>query len=89
MYVRCAQIVLSCLLVLPYYENKYESRRILLLLLDGATCLCVCVCGQNDPERTNSVFRGDFYVTGDSARKDDDGYIWFAARTDDVINSSG
>jgi len=51
--------------------------------------VCVCVCGQNDPERTNSVFRGDFYVTGDSARKDDDGYIWFAARTDDVINSSG
>lgn len=43
----------------------------------------------NDSERTESVFRGDFYMTGDSARRDDDGYFWFAARVDDVINSAG
>lgn len=44
---------------------------------------------QSDSERTESVFRGDFYMTGDSARRDDDGYFWFAARVDDVINSAG
>jgi len=44
---------------------------------------------QNDPARTASAFRGDFYVTGDCARKDDAGYFWFSTRTDDVINSAG
>ncbi|KAK5708971.1 hypothetical protein LTR17_020197 [Elasticomyces elasticus] len=30
-----------------------------------------------------------FYVTGDRARRDKDGYFWFVGRDDDVINSSG
>jgi len=52
-------------------------------------CALRAAVAQNDPDRTKSVFRGDFYVTGDVARKDDDGYFWFSTRTDDVINSSG
>lgn len=32
---------------------------------------------------------GEWYVTGDRAFKDTDGYIWFVGRSDDVINSSG
>lgn len=43
----------------------------------------------NDPARTASVHRGDFYVTGDCAHKDDDGYFWFSTRVDDVISSAG
>ncbi|XP_033112474.1 acyl-coenzyme A synthetase ACSM3, mitochondrial-like isoform X2 [Anneissia japonica] len=43
----------------------------------------------NDPERTASVFKGDFYLTGDRALKDEDGYFWFVARDDDVITSAG
>ncbi|MFJ7730973.1 acyl-CoA synthetase MbcS [Lysinibacillus sp. NPDC097231] len=43
----------------------------------------------NDPERTNLQFRGDWYITGDRAYKDDDGYFWFEGRGDDVIISSG
>jgi len=35
------------------------------------------------------VFRGDFYMTGDCAHKDEDGYFWFSSRADDVISSSG
>ncbi|XP_070186257.1 acyl-coenzyme A synthetase ACSM3, mitochondrial-like [Littorina saxatilis] len=42
-----------------------------------------------DPERTESVFRGDFYLTGDRAHMDKDGYIFFVGRDDDVISSSG
>ncbi|MFP4030045.1 MAG: AMP-binding protein [Desulfococcaceae bacterium] len=42
-----------------------------------------------EPERTASVFRGDWYLTGDRAYIDDDGYFWFVGRSDDVILTSG
>lgn len=42
-----------------------------------------------DPEKTASTQRGDFYLTGDRAIKDEDGYFWFVGRSDDVILSSG
>ncbi|WP_210364912.1 acyl--CoA ligase [Bacillus sp. REN3] len=42
-----------------------------------------------DPERTSMQFRGDYYVTGDKASKDEDGYFWFEGRGDDIIISSG
>ena len=42
-----------------------------------------------DPERTAMQFRGDFYITGDRAKKDEDGYLWFEGRRDDIIISSG
>ena len=34
-------------------------------------------------------FRGDWYITGDQARKDEEGYFWFEGRGDDIIISSG
>jgi acyl-coenzyme A synthetase/AMP-(fatty) acid ligase len=34
-------------------------------------------------------FRGDWYLTGDRARRTEDGYHWFVGRTDDVIKSAG
>jgi acetyl-CoA synthetase len=34
-------------------------------------------------------FRGDYYVTGDKAKMDEDGYFWFEGRSDDIIISSG
>lgn len=43
----------------------------------------------NDPERTARQFRGDYYITGDRAKKDEDGYFWFEGRSDDIIISSG
>ena len=46
-----------------------------------------------DPERTTACFvngpAGRWYVTGDRARRDSDGYIWYCGRQDDIINSSG
>ena len=44
---------------------------------------------RNDPERTAATRRGDWYVTGDRAYRDDDGYFWFVSRADDVILSAG
>lgn len=42
-----------------------------------------------DPERTAMQFRGEYYITGDKAKKDEDGYFWFEGRGDDIIISSG
>jgi acyl-coenzyme A synthetase/AMP-(fatty) acid ligase len=42
-----------------------------------------------NPRATADQFRGDWYLTGDRARRDEDGYLWFIGRADDVIKSSG
>jgi len=40
-------------------------------------------------EETSGKFRGDWYLTGDRAIRDVDGYFWFIGRRDDMIKSSG
>ena len=40
-------------------------------------------------EMYDSKFKNGWYVTGDRARMDEDGYFWFVGRTDDVINTAG
>ncbi|OAT81733.1 AMP-binding protein [Desulfotomaculum copahuensis] len=42
-----------------------------------------------NPEKTAGVYRGDWYITGDRAYKDEDGYFWFVGRSDDVILAAG
>jgi len=42
-----------------------------------------------EPDRTAAVFKGDWYLTGDRAYVDEDGYFWFVGRSDDVILTSG
>jgi acetyl-CoA synthetase len=42
-----------------------------------------------DDDRYRKCFAGGFYLTGDLARRDRDGYYWFVGRADDVIKSSG
>ncbi|MEX0679087.1 MAG: acetate--CoA ligase [Pirellulales bacterium] len=43
----------------------------------------------NAPERYEKCFAGGYYLTGDLARRDSDGYFWFVGRKDDVIKTSG
>jgi len=43
----------------------------------------------NEPARYQKCFAGGFYLTGDLAKRDKDGYFWFVGRKDDVIKSSG
>jgi acetyl-CoA synthetase len=45
----------------------------------------------NNPEKYQSYFlpNGDWYISGDSAYMDEDGYFWFQGRVDDVIMTSG
>ncbi|UCP00803.1 acetate--CoA ligase [Metapseudomonas lalkuanensis] len=40
-------------------------------------------------ERYRRCFSGDWYLSGDLARRDGDGYYWFVGRSDDVIKSAG
>ncbi|KAM4829214.1 acyl-coenzyme A synthetase ACSM1, mitochondrial-like isoform 1-T4 [Thomomys bottae] len=44
---------------------------------------------ENNPEKNAEVQCGDFYNSGDLAKMDSEGYIWFLGRGDDVINASG
>ncbi len=43
----------------------------------------------NKKELYESRFKNGWYITGDRARKDKDGYFWFVGRADDVINTAG
>jgi medium-chain acyl-CoA synthetase len=42
-----------------------------------------------EPERTALSYRNGWYLTGDRAYVDEDGYFWFVGRSDDVILTSG
>jgi len=42
-----------------------------------------------EPERYAKCFREGWYLTGDLARRDAEGYFWFVGRADDVIKTSG
>jgi acyl-coenzyme A synthetase/AMP-(fatty) acid ligase len=41
------------------------------------------------PDETAATFRGAWFLTGDYARVDADGYLWFLGRRDDLINTFG
>jgi acetyl-CoA synthetase len=43
----------------------------------------------HEEERYNKCFRGEWYITGDLAKRDADGYFWFIGRADDIIKTSG
>jgi len=43
----------------------------------------------NNPEATENKFIGDWCLTGDIGIKDEDGYLWFVGREDDLITSAG
>jgi acetyl-CoA synthetase len=43
----------------------------------------------NEEERYRKCFAGEWYLSGDLARRDADGYFWFVGRADDVIKTSG
>jgi len=43
----------------------------------------------HNEEKYKNAFIGDWYISGDLAYKDEDGYFWFVGRADDIIKTSG
>lgn len=43
----------------------------------------------HDEERYNKCFIDDWYISGDLAMRDEDGYFWFVGRADDIIKTAG
>ena len=43
----------------------------------------------NSPAESDEVFGGEWFHTKDAARQDDDGYVWYEGRADDVIIAAG
>jgi acetyl-CoA synthetase len=43
----------------------------------------------HEEERYRKCFAGDWYITGDLAKRDEDGYFHFVGRADDIIKTSG
>ncbi len=43
----------------------------------------------HEEERYRKCFVGDWYITGDLAKRDKDGYYWFIGRADDIIKTAG
>lgn len=61
-------------------------------MASGTGCLAIkgpTGCRYFDDERQATYVRGGWNVTGDTYRKDEDGYYWYVARSDDMIVSSG
>ena len=49
----------------------------------------VCACYWNQHEKTKDTIEGHWLRTGDKYRQDEDGYFWYAGRTDDMLKVSG
>ncbi|MCV0425559.1 MAG: acyl-CoA synthetase [Roseibium sp.] len=43
----------------------------------------------NRSRETEDAFKGDWFLTGDRAQEDDDGYYWYEGRADDLMNAFG
>ncbi len=65
-----------------------ENGEIVVDVSNGAPC-GLFVGYYNDDEKTKEVWHDGLYHTGDTAWRDEDGYLWYVGRVDDVIKSSG
>ena len=65
-----------------------ESGEIVIKTDSGVPCGLFCGY-YNNKEKTDEVWHDGMYHTGDVAWRDEDGFIWYVGRVDDVIKSSG
>jgi benzoate-CoA ligase len=47
------------------------------------------LCYWNAHEKSKEVFHGDWVMTGDQFRQDEEGYFWYCGRTDDMLKVGG
>ncbi len=68
--------------------GKGETGEVCLDLRDGKPC-GLFLGYYMDDEKTSAVMHDGYYHTGDTAYMDDDGYLWYVGRVDDIIKSAG
>ncbi len=73
--------------LLPEKPQENPGREGILSLKIGWPSMFTTYLGQ--PQAYREKFRHDYYLTGDIVSRDEDGYIWFLGRSDDVINTAG
>ncbi len=66
-----------------------ETGEICIRVPEGKTPCGLFLGYYNNEEKTKSVWHDGYYHTGDQATMDEDGYLWYVGRIDDVIKSSG
>ncbi len=66
-----------------------ETGEICIKIPDGKAPCGLFMGYYNDKKKTDSVWHDGYYHTGDQATMDEDGYLWYVGRIDDVIKSSG
>jgi len=49
----------------------------------------VCACYWNQHEKTKDIIQGQWIHTGDKYYQDEDGYFWYAGRSDDMLKVNG
>lgn len=67
-------------------DNEAEEGEISIRLSPRPVGLMTEYAG--DPAKTQAALGGEYYRTGDVARRDADGYLWYVGRADDVFKSS-
>ena len=66
-----------------------DTGEICIRVKDGESPCGLFIGYYLDKEKTDEVWHDGFYHTGDQATMDEDGYLWYVGRIDDVIKSSG
>ena len=72
--------------------GPYAAMRLSIYCTNKLFCMIEIVPMKSqigNQEMYNTKFRKGWYITGDQARQDQDGYFWFVGRADDVINTAG
>ena len=65
-----------------------ENGEICINIANGLPC-GLAYAYEGNPEITAETWRDGYYHTGDLAWRDEDGFLWYVGRADDVIKSSG
>ena len=68
--------------------ERGESGEICINIANGLPC-GLAYAYDGNPEVTADTWRDGYYHTGDLAWQDEDGFLWYVGRADDVIKSSG